>query len=359
MGKAKNLRDRISSYFLTNLLPKTAILVSEIKKIDHIIVESEIDALLLEANLIKKYLPKYNSLGKDDKTYPYIEIDKEVKIVHQRNNKKAKYFGPYPTGSEIRILLKFLKIQLDIYPFLEPEIYQKNLLRLIKFLSGERQDVQKQLKVEMEEFSRKQEYEKATEIKKKLERLDWLTAPRINPWEYQKNPNLVNDRRNLEIKELEKILGIPKISKIEGYDISNISGKSATGGQVVFVDGVPEKKYYRRYKIKFTSPTGGPDDYAMLSEMLSRRLKSDIPLPELMVIDGGKGQLSSLSFQRPPLLKVIALAKQMETIYTDDGKMIQLPLSSPALHLLQRVRDESHRFSRKYHFLLRSKKMME
>lgn len=361
MGKAKNLRDRVSSYFSPpagRLLPKTKILVSEIKKIDHIIVESEIDALLLEANLIKKYLPKYNSLGKDDKTYPYIEIDKEVKIVHQRNNKKAKYFGPYPTGSEIRILLKFLKIQLDIYSFLEPEIYQKNLLRLVKFLSGKRQDVQKQLKKDMEEFSKKQEYEKAAEIKKKLERLEWLTAPRTNPWEYQKNPNLVSDRRNLEIMELEKILGIPKISKIEGYDISNISGKFATGGQVVFVNGNPEKKFYRRYKIAFTSPSGGPDDYAMLSEVLSRRLKSDVLLPELFVIDGGKGQVDAIASLQHDV-KTIGLAKKMETIYTDDGQIIQLPLNSPALHLLQRVRDESHRFSRKYHFYLRRKKMLE
>jgi excinuclease ABC subunit C len=354
VGKAKNLRDRVSSYFLTNLLPKTKILVSEITKIDHIIVESEIDALLLEANLIKKYLPKYNSLGKDDKTYPYIEIDKEVKIVHQRNNKKAKYFGPYPTGSEIRILLKFLKIQLDIYPFLEPKIYHKNLLRLVKFLSGKRQEVQKQLKKEMEEFSKKQEYEKAAEIKKKLERLEWLTAPRTNPWEYQKNPNLVSDRRNLEINELEKILQIPKISKIEGYDISNISGKSASGGQVVFINGIPEKKYYRRYKI---ISKDSPDDYAMLSEMLSRRLKSDIPLPELFVIDGGRGQVDAIASLQHDV-KTIGLAKRNEEIYTQNGEIIRLSKSSPALHLLQRVRDESHRFSRKYHFFLRKRNML-
>jgi len=236
------------------------------------------------------------------------------------------------------------------------------------------------LKKEMDIYSQKQEYEKAAEIKEKLEKLAYLTAPRTSPWEYENNPNLVNDRRNLELKELEKILGISHISKIEGYDISNTAGKLATGSQVVFINGEPEKKFYRRYKIKFTSPTGGPDDFAMLSEVLSRRLKSDVPLPELFVIDGGRGQLNAAisviaseakqssrnenrllrrSAPRNDTIKIIGLAKKDEEIYTENGEIIRLPKNSPALHLLQRLRDEAHRFSRKYHFYLRRKKMLE
>lgn len=374
MGKAKSLRDRVKSYFAPSetLLPKTALLVSNIKKTNHISVESEIDAFLLEAKLIKKYWPKYNILGKDDRSYPYIEITKDpvplVKIVHIKTN-----FGPYPPGSDPARLLRFLRhifpfvsqkhkpgeiclrSHLNLCPCADLSVYPKNLKNLIDFLSGKRKSVQKTLEKEMKIYSKNQQYEKAAVIKDQLEKLAYLTAPRTNPWEYEKNPNLVSDRRNQELADLEKVLGISHISKIEGYDISNTSGKLATGSQVVFINGEPEKKFYRRYRIK-TKDTS--DDFAMLNEVLNRRLKSDIPLPELMIIDGGKGQLSSLSFQRPPLLKVIALAKRLEIIYTDDGKTIQLPSDSPALHLLQRLRDEAHRFSRRYHFLLRRNNML-
>lgn len=379
MGKAKNLRDRVSSYFAkpSTLLPKTALLVEEIVKIDHIDVESEIDAFLLEANLIKKYCPKYNLIGKDDKSYPYIEIDVKspiplVKIVRQQTNPKNRYFGPYPPGSDAARLLRFLR---HIFPFVSQKhkkgeiclrshlglcpcadlsVYPKNLKNLMDFLSGKRLSVQKNLEKEMEAYSQKQEYEKAALIKEQLQKLAYLTAPRTNPWEYQKNPNLVSDRRNLEIGELEKILGLSNLNKIEAYDIANISGKFASGSQVVFVGGVPEKKFYRRYKI---TTKDAPDDYAMIREVLTRRLKSDVPLPDLFVIDGGKGQLNvalSIISKRP----VIALAKREEEIYTQDGKIIRLPKNSAALHLLQRLRDEAHRFSRKYHFLLRRNNML-
>lgn len=374
VGKAKNLRDRVSSYFSGNLLTKTQVLVSEINKIDHVVVQSEIDAFLLEANLIKKYLPKYNLIGKDDKSFPYIEITKDkiplVKIVREKTA-----FGPYPPGSDTARLLRFLRrifpyvsekhkegkiclrANLGLCPCNNLDKYPKNLKNLKDFLSGKRTSVQKKLEREMTNYSKDQDYESALEIKKKLEKIAYLTAPRTNPWEYEINPNLVSDLRSGELEELEKVLEINKITKIEAYDISNTSGKLATGSQVVFIDGEPQKKFYRRYKIAFTSPSGGPDDFAMLSEMLSRRLKSDIPLPQLFVIDGGKGQVEAIASLEHNV-KTIGLAKRLETIYTDDGKVIQLPLNSPALHLLQRLRDEAHRFSRKYHFFLRKRNML-
>lgn len=214
----------------------------------------------------------------------------------------------------------------------------------------------------MREAAKKQEYEKAAEIKEKLEKLQCLTAVRRNPWEYEENPNLVADKREQELKELSRNLGGLSIRRIEAYDVANISGMFATGAMATFIDGEPEKSLYRRYKIK---RKGQPDDCATLAEITARRLKSEIPLPDLMVIDGGVGQVNAAlsviarreTTKQPPddKVRVISLAKKLETIYTDDGRVIQLPKDSPALHLLQRLRDEAHRFAQKYHFYLRSK----
>lgn len=198
----------------------------------------------------------------------------------------------------------------------------------------------------MSAIAAKNDFEQASLLKKQLERLQYITAPRTKPWEYESNPNLVSDRRNEESISLENILGIRPIKKIEGYDISDTSGKLATGAQVTFVDGSPEKSLYRRYKIRQKNA-----DVAMIQEVISRRLKSKIPLPDLVVIDGGKEHLVSTP------VPTIGLAKRLETIYFQ-GKTIQLPANSPALHLLQRLRDEAHRFSRRYHFLLRRKSML-
>lgn len=379
MGKAKNLRNRVSSYFqpVERLLPKTQNLVSDISSLSHIVVESEIDALILEANLIKKFWPHYNIAGKDDRRFPYIEISHKdkiplVKITRQASDPQKLYFGPYPTGSNIFNLLRFLR---RIFPFVSQthhdnkaclrshlglcpcqnlSDYPQNLKKLIAFLSGKRRTVQKQLASEMANYAKNEQFEKAGDIKQKLVQIDWITAPTHASWEYETNPNLIADRHHQETQELQKILDIKNITKIECYDISHTGGRNTTGAQVTFVNSEPEKSLYRRYKIKLNPPTGGPDDYAFLQEMLSRRLKSSVPLPDLFVIDGGAGQLSVLSLPKP----TIALAKRLETIYYQN-QTIQLPPDSAALHLLQRLRDESHRFSRKYHFLLRSKKMLE
>ena len=394
VGKAKSLKDRVSSYFRPpeKLLPKTAQMMAETATLDHIPVESEIDALLFEANLIRKLAPKYNVDWKDGKAYPLIEITKDpvpqVHFARKEANPKSTYFGPYPTGSDITSLLRFLR---KIFPFVSqnhpggkpclrshlglcpcPEVftsrrsrlsYLKDLRNLRDFLSGKRQTVQKRLTREMLQASQNQDFEKAQALKQKLQHITFVTAPRTSPREYEVNPNLLEDRRQAEIRALKHLLKMERIQKIECYDVSNLSGKNATGAQVVFVAGEPDKSLYRRYKIHLQET---PDDFAMMSEMISRRLKSDVPLPELIVIDGGKGQLSSAVNQisqirqiRPfPLFRVIALAKRLETIYTEAGQETTLPDSSPALRLLQRLRDEAHRFSRKYHLLLRTKTML-
>lgn len=388
VGKAKFLRDRVSSYFLRSekLLPKTAQMVAEAHSLDHIVVESEIDALLFEANLIRKFQPRYNVDWKDGKSYPLIEITVKDKIpqvhyVRQERNPQAKYFGPFPTSGDSLRLLRFLR---RLFPFVSqthpgnkpclrshlglcpcPDVffdkpsrlrYLSDLRNLSDFLSGKRDTVQKKLTKQMLEASKHQNFERAGELKIKLLQIANITAKRTNPLEYEVNPNLFEDRRSEEITELQKILQIAKITKIECFDISNTGGKNATGAQVVFINGVPEKSLYRRYKIKLKST---PDDFAMLNEMLSRRLKSAIPLPDLIIIDGGKGQLSIPSVvEGSRRTSVIGLAKRLETIINTDGQEINLPIGSPALNLIQRLRDEAHRFSRKYHFYLRKKSML-
>lgn len=384
VGKAKSLRDRVSSYFLRSekLLPKTAQMVAEAHSLDHIVVESEIDALLFEANLIRKFQPRYNVDWKDGKSYPLIEITVKDKIpqvhyVRQERNPQAQYFGPFPTSGDSLRLLRFLR---RLFPFVSqnhpgnkpclrshlglcpcPNVfldkpsrlrYLSDLRNLSDFLSGKRDTVQKKLTKQMLEASKHQNFERAGEIKIKLLQITNITAKRTNPLEYEVNPNLFEDRRNEEIEQLQKLLQITKITKIECFDISNTGGKNATGAQVVFKAGVPNKSLYRRYKIKLKST---PDDFAMLNEMLSRRLKSAIPLPDLIIIDGGKGQLNALPQIAVP---VIGLAKRLETIITQDGQEINLPIGSPALNLIQRLRDEAHRFSRKYHFYLRKRSML-
>lgn len=371
MGKAKNLRNRVSSYFqpVERLLPKTQNLVADISSLSHIVVESEIDALILEANLIKKFWPHYNIAGKDDRRFPYIEISRKdkiplVKIARQASNPQKLYFGPYPTGSNIFNLLRFLR---RIFPFVSQthrdgkaclrshlglcpcqnlSDYPQNLKKLIAFLSGQRRTVQKQLASEMANYAKNEQFEKAGDIKQKLAQIEWITAPTHASWEYETNPNLVADRRLQEIQELQKILDIKNLTKIECYDISHTGGKNTTGAQVTFVNGEPEKSLYRRYKIKRQAA-----DVDMIKEVISRRLKSAVPLPDLFVIDGGKEHLF------PTPIPTIGLAKRLETIYYQN-QTIQLPPDSAALQLLQRLRDESHRFSRKYHFLLRRKNML-
>lgn len=383
----------MSSYFRPQdqLLPKTARMVSEATRVDYILTESEIDAFLLEANWIRKLQPKYNSAGKDGKTYPFLEITikdpvPQIRIVHQEANPKARYFGPYPTGSDLTSLLRFLR---PIFPYVSqnhpqgkaclrshlglcpcPDVYSSkaaqknyrhNLRNMIDFLSGKRQSVQKKLLTEMTNYSQNQNYEQAGLIKNQLSRLDYITQPRTRAWEYEVNPNLTQDRLTEETRALARILDLPKIGKLEAYDISNTGGRQATGAQVVFIDGLPAKNLYRHYKIKLNPPVGGSNDFAMLAEVIRRRLHSDIPLPDVLVIDGGRGQLAAVKtvftgHQQP---KIIALAKRQETIFTDDGNEINLSDNSPALHLLQKIRDEAHRFSRRYHFFLRKQKMLE
>lgn len=395
VGKAKNLKKRVTSYFInrSSLLEKTKILVSKTSRIKAINTHSEIEALLLEANYIKKYNPIYNSRLTDGKAYPLIKITikdryPKILVVRKPDDKKNNlYFGPFPNAGAMKLVLKTIRkifpyqsvkhhpkriclyYHLGLCPcpsiFDSPEIkkgYKKNIKRIITFLKGGTKKVLRDLEKERDDLSKSEEYERANVLQEKINSIIIVTSPSYTSFDFQVNPNLRVDIKNEELLALKKELENTKsqvsyLGRIEAFDISNISGKFATGSMVVFVDGEKQASLYRRFKIRFTKEK--PNDFAMISEAVSRRLNHrEWPFADLIIVDGGKGQVSSvISVLKRKNLKiaVIGIAKKEEKIVTSDFKEIKLPKNSKALHLVMRARDEAHRFAVTYHRKLRSK----
>lgn len=393
VGKAKDLKNRVSSYFSSPqmLLGKTRVLVSQVKKIRTTLVESELESLLLEAALIKKHQPKYNIRLTDGKMYPLIRITTHaeypaVLTARRPDDSNSDYFGPYPSAGEMRRALKVLR---KIFPyqsvanhakkiclyhhlglcpcpptFTTPEqkkAYKKTIRHLIGFLEGKSSQVIKDLEKERKAYATHEEFEKAASIQRQLDAIQKVTEPFTRPFDYITNPNLRSDTREQEMKELQSILATHGVlidlpRRIECYDNSNIQGTSPVASMVVATDGEIDKSQYRKFKIKTVV---GPNDFASMEEIFTRRLKhAEWPFPQLFIVDGGKGQVSSvkkiLDRQRITI-PLIGLAKQFETIITSDLKEIHIPKSSPALQLIMRLRDEAHRFAITFHRKLRSK----
>lgn len=394
IGKAIDLYARVSSYFngqdnrfqIKNL-------VSQIDSLETISVFSEIDALILEANLIKKYLPPFNIKLTDDKDYLYIKITKDIfpKVLTARKKELADakaYFGPFPSGNTVRSTLKKLR---RIFPwcaggnhtnFLDNVIvaktrpcfyyhlglcpgpcagkidrkqYNKIINRLIKFLNGKKDQVIKDLEREMEQLSKQLDFEKAQVIKKTIDGITYLTSAN-NISVYLENSNFVEDQNKLALESLKKDLNLNKIpERIECFDISNISGQLAVGSMVVLTSGQVDKKSYRKFKIG--SANIGPNDVAMLKEVIRRRIKhNEWPKPDLILVDGGRGQVRGAESETRNSefnIPIFGLAKRLEWIYPPEGEIIKLSKSSLSLKLLQNIRDESHRFAISYHRKLR------
>ncbi len=421
VGKAVNLKNRVKSYFqnIEALSPKTQAMISKIADIEHINVENEIEALLLEADLIKRYRPPYNITLKDDKFYKYIKIGKNKlptpdgesktisKIVTSRKKtKEGEYFGPYPESNSILVITKTLR---KIFPYRDCSTqkftrYQKtkrpclyghlglcpapcqggeaitenniNIKKIQEYLSGKRSLMFKQLEREMKELSKNHEYEKAAVIRDQINSYNYLTQTKNNVNEYLKNPDLIHNKGSDAVTklltELEKSFKLQftntdtETFRIETYDISNMSGKSAIGAMAVTTGGVPDKSEYRKFRIK-TKDT--PDDFFMLQEILKRRFnrigESEWESPDLIVIDGGKGQLSSAieAIESKDIkIPIISLAKKEELIFYYDGKEFQyinLDINNPALKLVIIGRDEVHRFGIAYHRQLRMKNLYQ
>ena len=500
IGKAKSLIKRVKSYFREKLdRPKTQILMSHFDSLEYIITNSEKEALILEANLIKKHRPRYNVQLKDDKRYPYVKItdEKFPRIVITRNlTKSGIYYGPFTDTGSVRQTVKFLKSLFKIRtcrnmngPCLNSQIdlchapcagnitqeeYSQIINKIDLFFQGKYSVIVKNLKKEMADAAANEEYEKAAVLRDQIASIEeimekqfvelmdddldqdviaiapgkdevvviimpvrkgkiigrddflmsgskyespseilfafiqqyygydrhvpkqillaeevddkelleeWLSDLRGNKVHIkvpqkgvklrlvnmaQKNAEIIQHQKKtmenslIELKKYLKLEKLPRI--IEGYDISNISGKFAVGSKVSFKDGKPNKKMYKHFKME----TPGPNDFAMMEELLTRRLKmidSD-PEPDLIVIDGGKGQLGMACGVLDELnlthIPIIGLAKEFEEIFLPNSKRpIIIPKNNKALHLLQQVRDESHRFAITYHRKLRSKSISE
>jgi len=403
VGKAIDLKNRVSSYFNPSLLsPKTKQMVANHSSIKYIRTTSEFDALLLEAKLIKSFKPKYNVIWRDDKHPLYIKITggtyPKVTTSRKEDDKASVYFGPFPSSRIVKETLRFLR---EIVPYciertvrqkpcfyahiglchpcpneieqqptsikkqLQKE-YRSHIRRLVRILQGKSSAVISELMKDMQIASDKEDYRTAQHIKDAREKLTYLTEKRRSIHEYLKNPNLYSDVRIEECERIAQIAGAAGASRIEGYDISNTMGTNATGSMVVFQDGDPDTSSYRRFKIRTKN---APDDYAMMREMIRRRLRhEEWPRPDIMLIDGGIGHVSTVLDvleQERITIPTIGLAKQLEEIIvptTSGGERtfqkVRLPMGSPALRIVQRIRDEAHRFAKTYHIKLRAKSML-
>lgn len=500
IGKAKNLINRVRSYFREKLdRPKTQILMSHFDSLEYIVTNSEKEALILEATLIKKHRPRYNVQLKDDKRYPYVKItnEKYPRLIITRNiTKNGIYYGPFTDVTSVKKTVKFLKSLFKIRtcrnmdgPCLNSQIdlcyapcsgeiskeeYDEIINKIDLFFQGKYSVIVKNLKKEMAEAAENEQFEKAAVLRDQITSIEeimekqfvdlvdddldqdviaiapndnevvviimpirngkivgrddflmsgsqyesnseilfafiqqyygfnrhipkqillnepiddtelleeWLSDLRGNkvyikvPMKgvklrlvnmAQKNAEIIKHQKKAmenSLIELKKYLKLDKLPRIiEGYDISNISGKFAVGSKVSFKDAKPNKKKYKRFKIE----TPGPNDFAMMKELLTRRLKmiDTDEEPDLIVIDGGKGQLGMacevLNELNLAHIPIIGLAKEFEEIYIPNSKRpIIIPKNNKALHLLQQVRDESHRFAITYHRKLRSDNISE
>jgi len=363
IGKAIDLKTRISS-------PRNW----HWDSVSTIVVESELEALILEANLIKKYLPRFNIRLTDDKDYLYIKITKEIfpKVVTARKHElkeSLNFFGPFPSSKTVRETLKSLR---RVFPWcnggkkscfyyhlllcpgacvgeINQKDYKKIIKNFIKFMQGKKDSLVKELTKEMSKLSKEQNFEKAAKIKKTLAGIAYITqTQRVNL--YLENPNFLENEKKLALQELQQVLNLPKIpERIEGYDVSNIQGKEAVGSMVVLTKGDIDKSQYRKFKIRIENK---PNDVAMMKEIIARRFKHpEWPKPDLIIVDGGRAQVRIVKSEIP----VFGLAKRAEWLYSPKEQIIKLKKTSPALKLLQKLRDEAHRFAISYHRKLHDK----
>lgn len=394
VGKAGNLKSRVRQYWQKSVTPSPAkfSMMKKVEKIKIEVCDSEIEALLLEANLIKKYQPEYNVIMKDDKSFVYIKVTTEDEwptvITTRQIAADGKYFGPFTAGTPVRETLKLLG---KIYPIrrckmeenktclfgrlgrcpcngqVTKDEYKLMIKEIIMFFEGKKKTILMNIKKELRELSKRKK--KDAKVLERIEKLKWKVI-NLKKVLAHKHVLGLDDKIEVDLTELARELSLKKVpERIEGYDISNIYGQSAVGAMVVFNNGIPNKSQYRKFKIKTVK---GIDDVGMLREIFTRRLKraepslksgskDEWPLPDLIIVDGGKGQLNAaVEILKEHKLKipVISLAKRLEEVYVPgEIKARVLTRNSPALHLVQRVRDEAHRFAISYHRLLRRKRL--
>lgn len=393
IGKAKNIRSRVSSYFIGGLALKTRAMVGEAAFLSFILVASEFEALLLEAKLVHEKQPKYNIQLKDDKTPLYIAItsEKYPRVLSLRKSQMGEFktraiFGPFLEGQSVRRVLRLLRrivpysqhvpgkrvciykqigqcnpcpseIELEKDPerkrFLRRK-YLANVRKVKKFLSGGLVSVKKDLVSEMNEYSKREMFEDAKEISEQIRMLDYIITPRTLPSFYAKDPNFIEEIRQREMEELKTLLSayfkINTLARIECFDVAHLAGTNPAASLVTFINGEPDKGFYRHFKVKIEKK--GSDVDSMRS-ILRRRAKhfGDWGGPDLIIVDGGKPQVSAaIDVLKDFKIPVVGLAKRYETIVIKDkDKFIEVRPKGKALFLIQRIRDEAHRFARRLH----------
>jgi excinuclease ABC subunit C len=427
IGKAASLKNRVGSYFQSSRGHdyKTKLLVSEIADLDWITVDSEVEALFLESEFIKRYRPKYNIDLKDDKHWLYIRIPMKtefpvVSFVRRPMDDGAEYFGPFTSGFAVRQAMKHLR---KVFPYVTHENfpargclqyhlglcpgpeegaitsadYKRNLRRLMMYFRGEKTKLMAQLEREMKTSARRKDYELAARRRDQLRNLQALGKQMI--FGDREAFDLAKDQALVGLADRLQLASLPR--RMECYDISHLQGTDNVASMVVFSDGVANRDQYRRFKMRLR----GNDDFAHMREVMTRRFSGknleQWPKPDLIIIDGGKGQLSAALEVMDELginIPAIGLAKREEEIIRRVGwpqphqarsipalngqrmvgvqrptistgasparaaiggskfEVILLPHSSPVLQLLQRIRDEAHRFAVTYHTILRAKR---
>ena len=384
VGKALSLRKRVASYIRpAGLAPRIAQMMKRAVSLETRLTSSEADALLLEAQLIKEQRPYYNVTFRDDKSYPMLKVTNEpfprLLVTRRRQPDGAVYFGPYTDAGLMHEAVRFLRRVFPMRtcrafpktPCLEYHLgqclapcadyvtaagYRRIVEDLVAFLRGGRDALLRDLARRMRRAAEAKQFEEAARLRDQIQALSSVIVA--------KEKSLVAG----PLEQLQAALKLPQPPRrIEAFDISNIFGDFAVGSMVVFSGGKPHKAHYRRFKIRTVgiSAEGGSarggDDYRMMREVIRRRysgsLTKTLPPPDLILVDGGKGQLAAACEELAALalrLPVIGLAKRFEHIFLPGqaSPIVLLP-TSPVLHLVQHVRDEAHRFAITYHRLLR------
>lgn len=399
VGKAKNLRARAGSYFLKGAADerRTADLVREIHDVDFLEAESEVDALLVEARLVKDIQPKFNQELKDDKTFPYLEIYvredfPRVEFTREPSDRGTKLYGPFASAGGLRgaiqvlqKIFKFRTCSLEIedgdekWRWFRPcllasinqctapcnlriskEDYQRDIHRLRMFLEGKKRQLLDEMRGEMDAAAKELKFEKAARLRDEIHLLETLDDRGELDEHVQPEVFFIDPKKGLAgLRKVLKLAAAPRT--IEGVDIAHLGGDETVASLVRFIDGLPFKPGYKRYRIRGVQ---GVDDYRSIHEVVARRFarlhdENEI-FPDVLLIDGGKGQLNAAvaAFTElgitPPT--IISIAKREEELFVPgQEEPLRLSRHSYALRLLQYVRDEAHRFAQHYHHLLRRK----
>ena len=434
VGKARDLRKRVSSYFLPSKIAqadlKTRAMLDAVWDFETHTVRSDAESLLLEGKLIKEYRPRYNISFRDDKRFLLVKIDlteewPRFRLARFKKDDNARYFGPYAHSGALRQTLNFMRKKFGVLTFgrgspterelksatyqvpmrlseITAEQYRERAGQACEFLEGHSREMIDALEGEMRKAAEKTDFEKAAELRNMIDDLRNTTRP-MRRFTRGSLPSTIDP--TADVQALADALQLPRVPIVmECFDISNISTTHVVASMVCFRNGVPDKDSYRRYRVRTVE---GQDDFASMAEVVRRRYSRvlleareenpdaaefsqedaveglqrlekqtlnaegdretkmvPVRLPDFIIVDGGKGQLSSAcrELQRLGLhdLPIIGLAKEHEEIYRPGRALpLQLPLDSGALRLLQRIRDEAHRFANTYHQLLMKKRVGE